>query len=84
MNYWKINQSWFPILATIARHYLQIPATSTPIESSFSIGSLIISKTQNRLSKDVFKVIAYLKSWDFIKEEEEEDIEEEFIAKLVL
>jgi hypothetical protein len=63
---------------------LQIPATSAPIESSFSIGSLIISKTRNRLSKEVFKVIACLKSWDFIQEEEEKDFEEEFIAKLVV
>ena len=52
------------------------------MESSFSIGGLIITKTRNRLSKDVFKIITSLKSWGFI--EEDDDLEEEFLVKLVI
>ena len=87
LDYWKANQSRFPILAIIAKRYLQIPATSAPIESSFSIGGLIISKSRNRLSKDTFKVIACLKSWGFINKEEEEgeeNLEEILLTKLAI
>ena len=85
LDYQKTNASRFPILATIARRYLQIPTTSAPIESSFSIRGLIISKIRNKLFKDVFKLIACLKSQKFIEEEEEdESFIEDFLIKLVV
>src|SRR5262249_33296854 len=50
LDYWKQNNNRFPILSILARKYLAIPATSASIESTFSIGNNIITKSRNRLS----------------------------------
>ena len=85
LDYWKHNIYKYPILNIIARRYLAIPATSASIESTFSIGSNIITKSRNRLSSTTAKQLILLKSWKIkdLKElekerevEEEEDIEE--------
>ncbi|CAB5157817.1 unnamed protein product [Rhizophagus irregularis] len=36
LQWWKANESQYPHLAAMARDYLAIPATSTPIERAFS------------------------------------------------
>ena len=47
----------------MARRYLAIPATSTSVKRTFSIGSNIISKSRNRLEPETVKRIVLLKSW---------------------
>ena len=63
LDYWKLNSNRFPILSILARRYLAIPATSTSIESTFSIGNNIITKSRNRLSFTTIKELILLKSW---------------------
>jgi len=87
LDYWKLNNNRFPILSILARRYLAIPATSASIESTFSIGGNIITKSRNKLSSTTIKELILLKSWktsikrleEIYKEnrDEKEDIEEE-------
>jgi hypothetical protein len=63
LDYWKSNNTRFPILSILARRYLAIPATSASIESTFSIGNNIITKSRNRLSSTIVKELILLKSW---------------------
>jgi len=87
LGYWKLNNNRFPILSILARRYLAIPATSASIESTFSIGGNIITKSRNKLSSTTIKELILLKSWktsikrleEIYKEnrDEKEDIEEE-------
>ena len=57
----------------MARRYLAIPATSAPVERTFSIGSNIISKSRNRLEPETVKRIVLLKSWKIKALKELED-----------
>ena len=50
------------------RKYFQIPITLASSKRFFSQGALIINKTRNKLSKETFKQIIYLKSWGVFKE----------------
>ena len=63
LDYWKLNSNRFPILSILARRFLAIPATSASIESTFSIGNNIITKSRNRLSSTTIKELILLKSW---------------------
>ncbi len=74
LEYWRNNNYNFPILSTLARRYLAIPATSASIESTFSIGNNIITKSRNRLNTDTVKQLILLKSWK-INNIEELDIQ---------
>jgi hypothetical protein len=79
--YWKNNSYKFPILSILARRYLAIPATSASIESTFSIGNNIITKSRNRLKSETVKQLVLLKSWkikdlkelEIVKENEKEN-----------
>ena len=73
LDYWRLHQFKYPVLSLIARRYLAIPATSAPIERTFSIGSNIISKSRNRLEPETVKRIVLLKSWKIKDLKELED-----------
>ena len=75
MDYWRQNAFKYPVLSLVTRKYLGIPASSISSERFFSQGALIISKIRNRLNKDTFEKIIFLKSWGVFKDEEEEDEE---------
>src|SRR5271154_4664885 len=49
LEWWKMNESQFPNLACMARDYLVIPATSIPLEQSFSLSKNLITDKRNRL-----------------------------------
>ena len=63
LQWWKINNGQFPILAQMAYDYLAIPATSVPSERCFSIGRNLITHNRSRLSGKAIKVSMCLKSW---------------------
>lgn len=67
LDYWKLKQSEYPIMAQIAWDYLAIPATSAPSERVFSQGSDLLSKKRNRMAPDTLKYQLCLKSWGLEK-----------------
>jgi hypothetical protein len=50
LMFWQNNQQNFPTLAPIAQDILTIPATSTPVERTFSVAGYCTSGRRNRLS----------------------------------
>ena len=49
-NFWLINKSKFPALATLAQKYLSIPASSGPVERLFSKSGYINRPHRSRLT----------------------------------
>ena len=49
LNWWKLKESKYPILSSIARRILCVPASSAPCERLFSYAGLTISNDRNRL-----------------------------------
>ena len=81
LEYWKANETRFPVLSLVARKYLGIPASSAASERFFSQGALINTKLRNRLTKPTFEKIICLKSWGIFRNEEEEVKEKEEMLK---
>lgn len=49
LEWWKNHESQFPILASLARLYLAIQATSAPSERQFSVASRVINTKRSSL-----------------------------------
>jgi hypothetical protein len=58
--WWKANCKSYPRIATLARKYLCIPATSIPSERVFSTAGNVIAEKRNRLSPEHASAIIYL------------------------
>lgn len=63
LDYWKLRESRFPVLASMARDYLAVPATSCPSERLFSTAGNVISASRSRLNPDTVRALLCLKSW---------------------
>lgn len=61
--YWKTHAKKWPNLARMARDYLAIPVTSTPVERCFSAARQVLPYTRNRLSTHSIKMLMLLDSW---------------------
>ena len=62
LNVLQVNATRYPILATIARDYLAIQASSIPCERLFSMASLVDTKRRNRMSVETFSALQTLRS----------------------
>jgi hypothetical protein len=58
---WKENADRFPILAKLAKLYLNVPATSAPVERLFSIAGKIFRPDRCRLSDSTFQMLMMIK-----------------------
>jgi hypothetical protein len=63
----------FPIITTIARDYLSIPATSAPSERAFSLAGNLISKKRGRIASRNVRYVLCLRSWGFLVDNDDED-----------
>ncbi len=67
LEFWKGNESIFPILSKIARDYLVIQGATASIERTFSGGQDLITPNRCSLKPDTISKIMMLKSWLKIK-----------------
>jgi hypothetical protein len=70
-NYYNTNKTRFPIIYNIARDYLAILTTSTPLEATFSKVGNIVTKSRNRLLSNSIKKLIILKELNAIDNKEE-------------
>jgi hypothetical protein len=68
LQWWKTNQSLFPILANLARIYLAVQATSAPSERVFSTASRILSDIKSKLNPEMAgKMLFVQRNWEWYK-----------------
>nr|XP_054604938.1 E3 SUMO-protein ligase ZBED1-like [Nothobranchius furzeri] len=60
LTWWKNNATRFPTLATLAKSYLAVPATSTPSERLFSVAGNIVTKKRASLTAEHVEMLAFL------------------------
>lgn len=60
-RFWKEKACQFPNLASLARHYLAIPATSVPSEQVFSLAGGIVTAKRARLKSKNTEMLVFCK-----------------------
>ena len=60
LNWWKVHESDYPLLASVVRKYLCIPATSTPSERLFSRSGQVVSPQRVSLNPDTVQMLVFL------------------------
>ena len=60
LHWWKAHKDRYPTLASLAKAYLCIPATSTPSERLFSAVGNIASKKRASLSQEHVDMLTFL------------------------
>ncbi|KAL8134704.1 hypothetical protein AgCh_009650 [Apium graveolens] len=88
LSFWRSNKSKYPILSIMARDILSMPITTVASESSFSIGSQIISKYRGSITPDNAEVLLCTSGWLYgskVFEDEESGTEDSIgdVEKLV-
>ncbi|KFY49456.1 hypothetical protein V495_00589 [Pseudogymnoascus sp. VKM F-4514 (FW-929)] len=73
LKYWQSKQYQYPLIASIAKDYLAIPATSADSERVFSVGGDIITKKRNRLSPSTLRYLLCLRNWGILSQGDDED-----------
>ncbi|XP_027364699.1 zinc finger BED domain-containing protein RICESLEEPER 2-like [Abrus precatorius] len=57
LNWWKLNSSRFPILASIAREVLAIPVSTVASESAFSTGGRVLDSYRTSLTPKMVEAL---------------------------
>ena len=69
LAWWAENKNKYPILSTLARSILCVPATSAPCERLFSYAGNIVSNDRNRLLPENAEEIIFLRvAWKKVEE----------------
>ncbi|XP_065645597.1 E3 SUMO-protein ligase ZBED1-like [Hydra vulgaris] len=63
LQWWNLHQGSYPRLATIAKKYLLVPATTVPCERLFSTAGFIADKHRSSLLPDSLNMLLCLKDW---------------------
>ncbi|OMO71817.1 putative Zinc finger, BED-type [Corchorus capsularis] len=71
LDYWKNNQSRFPILSRMAMDLLCIPITTVASKSTFSMGGRVINKWRNCLLTENAEMLITTRNWLYGCEVEE-------------
>ena len=79
-HFWKAKQFEFPIISKIAGDFLAIPTTLALSECVFSVGSNIVTKKRNRLTRDLVWMIMCLKDQGIITDKDV--VEDEMLSWL--
>jgi len=60
LEWWKLNTSFFPTMAKLAKKYLCIPATSVKSERVFSNGGYTVNNFRSRLLPEHVNILVFL------------------------
>ena len=58
--WWRQNATRYPCLASLARKYLAIPATSVPAERAFSLKGYLVNEKRASLLPETVNVLSFL------------------------
>ena len=61
LDYWKINQHNYPVLASMAKDYLTVQASSVSAERAFSTATDLVSPNRCSLSGKTIEMTQFLK-----------------------
>ena len=61
LAWWKLNESYFPLLSRLAKRIMGIPATSVASERVFSTAGDIVTATRSTLRAENVDMLIFIK-----------------------
>ncbi|KAL4618395.1 hypothetical protein ACB092_06G006700 [Castanea dentata] len=81
LDWWKTNQSKYPILSIMAREILSVPVSTVASKASFSVGGRAVSDKRCGLSPKTVEALVCLKDWNLVDTRRQEAKQEAELAK---
>ncbi|XP_039821857.1 zinc finger BED domain-containing protein RICESLEEPER 2-like [Panicum virgatum] len=63
LQYWKVNALRFPVVSSMAKKFLAVPANSVSSESTFSCGGRILDDYRSSLNPATVQALVCASSW---------------------
>ena len=63
LQYWKVNAFTFPVVSSMAKKFLAVPASSVSSESTFSCGGRILDDYRSSLKPATVQALVCASSW---------------------
>jgi len=63
LHYWKVNALRFPVVSSMAKKFLAVPASSVSSESTFSCGGRILDDYRSSLKPATVQALVCASSW---------------------
>jgi hypothetical protein len=63
LHYWKVNALRFPVVSTMAKKFLAVPASSVSSESTFSCGGRVLDDYRSSLKPATVQALVCASSW---------------------
>jgi len=63
LQYWKVNALRFPVVSSMAKKFLAVPASSVSSESTFSCGGRILDDYRSSLKPATVQALVCASSW---------------------
>ncbi|XP_021305671.1 zinc finger BED domain-containing protein RICESLEEPER 2 isoform X3 [Sorghum bicolor] len=63
LHYWKVNALRFPIVSSLAKKFLVVPASSVSSESTFSCGGRVLDDYRSSLKPATVQALVCASSW---------------------
>ncbi|KAJ1268708.1 hypothetical protein BS78_07G155900 [Paspalum vaginatum] len=63
LNFWKVNSHKFPVVASMAKRFLAVPAGSVSSEATFSCGGRILDDYRSSLKPATVQALVCASSW---------------------
>ncbi|GKV24678.1 hypothetical protein SLEP1_g34262 [Rubroshorea leprosula] len=80
LQWWKMNEHRFPVLATMARDVLAVPISTVASESAFSTGGRVLDAFRSSLTPRMAQALICAQDW--LRDKAVSDIEEEDLDTL--
>jgi hypothetical protein len=63
LNYWKVNAHRFPVVSSMAKRFLVVPASSVSSESTFSTAGRVLDDYRSSLKPTTVQALICASSW---------------------
>jgi hypothetical protein len=64
LNWWHEHKLTHPILSIMARDIMSVPASTTSLESTFSLSGRILEDRRRRLNSETVEMLVCIKDWE--------------------
>ncbi|KAL9664756.1 hypothetical protein QQ045_020163 [Rhodiola kirilowii] len=81
LGWWKNNCSLYPVLGSLAKDLLFVPASTVASEAAFSAGGRVVNKKRAALSPNTIEALICLKDWSLAAQRKQEAAREEEVAE---